>query len=60
MTVLSDYQWRDSAGHLFGAFVFAYGDTLGGIDVWSIDGQSIPSVLPESDRLVPYGTNDAG
>jgi hypothetical protein len=53
MRVLSDYQWTDEAGYRFGAFVFSYGDILGGIDVWSIDGRAIPVTLPEVGQLVP-------
>jgi hypothetical protein len=55
MVVLSDHQWRDTAGHLFGAFVFAYGSVLGGLDVWSIDGLSLPKSLPEIEALRPLG-----
>lgn len=51
MAVLSDYQWRDAAGHLFGAFVFAYGKILGGLEVWSIDGQATAKHLPDIQQL---------
>ena len=60
MAVLSDYQWRDSSGNLFGVFVFAYGNTLGGLEVWSIDGQATPTQLPEIEQLSPLGIDDAG
>src|SRR5688500_18166398 len=34
MDVLSDYLWEDAEGHRFGAFVFARGGALAGLDVW--------------------------
>jgi hypothetical protein len=49
-------QWRNSLGHLFGAFVFEQEGLLAGLDLWSIDGQSIPDVMPPIECLVPYGT----
>ena len=51
--VLSDYQWEDEAGRLFGAFVFAKGGRLAGLEVWSIDGQAAPTSLPDPSQLVP-------
>jgi hypothetical protein len=56
MRVLSDFQWTSPEGHLFGAFVFAQDGLLGGLELWSIDGQSTPSTLPPTEALVPYGT----
>jgi hypothetical protein len=53
MDILSDYSWRDSAGHLFGAFVFARGGLLAGLDLWSIDGQATATQLPQSSELTP-------
>jgi len=54
--VLSDYQWRDGHGHLFGAYVFEQDGLLAGLDLWSIDGQSTPTAMPPIARLVPLGT----
>ena len=53
MDILSDYSWRDSAGHLFGVFVFARGGRLAGLDLWSIDGQATATQLPETRELTP-------
>jgi len=55
MRVLSDYQWRDEQGRLFGAMVFEQDDLLAGLDLWSIDGAGIPSTLPAPALLLPYG-----
>jgi hypothetical protein len=56
MRVLSDYQWKDERGYLFGVMVFEQDDLLAGLDVWSIDGQATPIELPSIQSLVPYGT----
>lgn len=56
MRTLSDYQWRDEHGHLFGAYVFEQDGLLAGLDLWSIDGQSIPTAVPSIANLVPLGT----
>ena len=56
MHVLSDYQWRNTEGHLCGAFVFAQSGLLAGLDLWSIDGQSIPDAMPPIESLEPCGT----
>jgi hypothetical protein len=53
MDILSDYSWRDSAGHLFGAFVFARDGRLAGLDLWSIDGQATATQLPKPGELTP-------
>lgn len=56
MHVVSDFCWRSSEGFLFGAFVFTSEGLLGGLDLWSIDGQATPTVLPRPEQLRPYGT----
>ena len=53
MEILADYQWSGSAGELFGVFVFARGDLLAGLEVWSIDGASTPTQLPQPSELTP-------
>jgi hypothetical protein len=53
MEILSDYQWRGKGGELFGVFVFARRDLLSGLEVWSIDGQATPTVLPDPSELTP-------
>ena len=56
MRTLSDYQWRDEHGNLFGVFVFEQDGLLAGLDLWSIDGQSNPNVIPHVAQLVPFGS----
>jgi hypothetical protein len=56
LDVLSDYQWRGSQGELFGVFVFARGNLLSGLEVWSIDGRATPTSLPNASELEPFGT----
>jgi hypothetical protein len=53
MDVLSDYVWEDAEGHKFGAFVFARGGLLAGLDLYSVDGAVTPTWLPGSDQLHP-------
>jgi hypothetical protein len=53
MDILSDYCWRDGEHHLFGAFVFARGGLLAGLDLWSIDGQATATRLPNPSELKP-------
>lgn len=47
LETLSDHQWRDGDGHLFGVFAFAKEGRLAGIEEWSIDGQATPTSLGE-------------
>ena len=54
MSVVSDYCWRSPDGFLFGAFVFTCEGWLAGLDLWSVDGQATPSVLPRPEQLYPY------
>lgn len=53
LEVLADFQWREAGGGLCGAFVFARGGLLAGLDVWSVDGQAVPAVLPRPEALAP-------
>jgi hypothetical protein len=52
MEILADFVWRDDAGRLFGAFVFAFGGILAGLDLWSVDGESVPVGLPQTHELI--------
>jgi len=56
MHILSDFQWHDAQGNLFGAFVFEQQGLLAGLDLWSIDGLATPSGLPPVEALVPCGS----
>ena len=58
MNILSDYVYRDSAGHLFGAFAFAQEDLLAGLDLWSVDGHATAATLPKPEQLTPLETNE--
>lgn len=51
MQILSDHQWRDPEGRLFGIFLYAKENTLAGIDVYSVDGLAVPIVLPRPEDL---------
>lgn len=52
MRTLSDFQWKDEQGHLFGIVLFERGGLLSGLDVWSIDGQATPFILPSIEVLM--------
>jgi len=56
LEVLSDYEWEDGEGRLFGVFVFAKNGSLAGLDVWSIDGRATPTALPNVESLRPCGS----
>ena len=56
MSILSDYEWTDSEGRLFGAFVFSRCGLLSGLEVWSQDGLAIPTTLQKTGQLRPIGT----
>lgn len=56
MKIVSDYEWRDEHGNMLGAFVFSRNGRLSGLDLWSIDGNTLPTYLPDVARLVPIGT----
>ncbi len=60
MEVLSDYLWDDAEGHKFGAFVFAQGGLLAGLDLWSVDGVVTPTWIPRPDQLrsMPLSHNE--
>jgi len=51
--ILGDFQFRTPEGHLCGAFVFERAGVLAGLEVWSIDGLTVPSTLPAIDKLEP-------
>jgi hypothetical protein len=53
MSVVSDYRWDSPEGYLFGVFAYSRGGLLSGIDLWSIDGRSTASTLPNTDQLRP-------
>jgi hypothetical protein len=54
--ILADFEYRTAEGHLCGAFVFERAGLLAGLEVWSVDGLSTPSALPEVGQLQPLGS----
>ena len=60
ISVLSDFEWIDSVGRVFGVFVFARCDLLAGLEVWSQDGLATADYLPELTDLRPIGTTNIG
>lgn len=60
ISVLSDYEWIDSDGRLFGVFAFARSGLLAGLEVWSQDGLATADYLPELADLRPIGTTSIG
>lgn len=55
ISILSDYEWQVAGGELFGVFVFARGDLLAGLEVWSQDGLGEAVRLPDINNLRPLG-----
>jgi hypothetical protein len=53
MQILADFQWQAADGAHFGVFVFAEGGLLAGLEVWSVDGSAVASVLPAIGQLQP-------
>jgi hypothetical protein len=51
MQILADYVYDDPEGHTVGVFLFASGDRLAGLEVWSIEGDPIPSEVPDPEVL---------
>jgi hypothetical protein len=57
MTVLSDYLYGPESPPL-GAFVFAYGDTLGGLDVYGFGETADRLPTPDELRPLPKSTSE--
>jgi len=55
MDILSDSLWEDAERHKFGAFVFARGGLLAGLEVYSLDGAVTPTWLPKPEQLIEFG-----
>lgn len=51
--IISDYKWKDEDNNLYGIFLFSKNDILAGLEVWSIDGNSTPTRLPNHSSLIP-------
>jgi hypothetical protein len=49
--VTPDFFWNEANGGLCGIFAFASAGTLSGLEVWSVDGETTPSVLPSIHQL---------
>jgi hypothetical protein len=59
LEILSDHKWQDAEGHQFGASAFAKEGKLAGLEVWSLDGEATPTVLPDTSVLVPLDSHAA-
>ncbi len=53
LDILADFGWSGSGGEVTGAFVFAKGGRLAGLDVHSVDGRRTPDWLPDLSALTP-------
>jgi hypothetical protein len=51
MDIIADFDWYDTEGHRFGAFLFARDSLLAGLDIYSIDGAVTPTWLPKPEQL---------
>ncbi len=56
ISILADYEWQAAGSELFGVFVFERGGLLAGLEVWSQDGLSQATSLPDIEQLRPVGT----
>jgi hypothetical protein len=55
MGILADFEYLTSDGHRCGVFVFERAGLLAGLEVWSMDGLSVPSTLPAIEQLQSLG-----
>ncbi len=60
MKILADYQSDAVDGAVVGVFLFAYGDLLAGLEVWSPDGLSDCKLLPKPSTLRPLVAHNGG
>jgi hypothetical protein len=59
MEILADYTFNSEKGELNGIFIFAINEQLAGLEVWSIDGQMTPAMLPEINDLKLFEPNES-
>lgn len=59
-SILSDYEWTDTDGRMFGTFVFSRCELLAGLEIWSQDGLATADYLPDISQLRPIGTARVG
>jgi hypothetical protein len=55
MQILADYLWDEADNGPFGVFVFARGEQLAGLEVWSAGSADAPKSLPDPQQLRPFG-----
>jgi hypothetical protein len=55
LDILSDFYWTDNEVESYGVFVFAKGDLLAGLEVYSMSGPT-PKVLPKPEALRSWDT----
>ncbi len=52
--ILADFQYQTAEGHPCGVFVFERSGMLAGLEVYSEDGLSTASTLPEIQQLIAF------
>jgi hypothetical protein len=55
MQILADFVWDEADHGPFGVFVFARGQQLAGLEVWSAGSADAPKSLPDPQQLRPFG-----
>jgi hypothetical protein len=61
LDVVSDWFYRDEENHLNGIFLYLKNGSLGGVEIWSVDGQSEITEFPDVSKLVEVDSGqDAG
>lgn len=53
MKLLADYRWDRSHDELIGIYLYAHGQLLTGLEIWSVDGRSDCKLLPKIENLRP-------
>lgn len=54
MNILAEYDWTGPNGELIGIYLYAHGQLLSGLEVYSVDGLSDCKLLPEIESLRPF------
>jgi len=54
MIVVSDHLYESENGNQMGCFLYSIEGHLAGIEVYSLDGEETPNVLPNPQKLYPF------
>jgi hypothetical protein len=57
MKPIADFIYKSKKANLCGAFLFLLENHVGGLDIYSIDGNETPDELPSKNMLKPLNTN---